>query len=94
MAFSFNKRVRVPANVMFRELEGEAVILNVDTESYFGLDDVGTRFWEELTTSDSIQTAFENLEKEYEVKPDLLRRDLIDLVENLLTKGLLTISDN
>ncbi len=94
MALSFNKRVTVPDNVIFRELEDEAVILNIDTDSYFGLDDIGTHIWTELTTSGSIQTAFENLKNAYDVSPDLLRRDLVELIEKLIAKGLVIINDN
>jgi hypothetical protein len=41
----FSHRVEVPADVMMREIGGEAVIVNLDSESYFGLDDVGTHMW-------------------------------------------------
>ena len=39
-------RVIVPDDVLFQELNGEAVILDLASERYFGLDGVGTRFWE------------------------------------------------
>jgi hypothetical protein len=32
--------------VLVQELEGEAVLLNLASERYFGLDDVGTRIWQ------------------------------------------------
>ena len=48
---SFSNTVSVPDGVMIRELDGEAVILNVNTEHYFGLDEVGTRIWMVLTAA-------------------------------------------
>ena len=54
-----------------------------------GLDDVGTRFLSVLTTSDSIETAYERLHNEYDVDPQVLRNDLVALVENLVEQGLL-----
>jgi hypothetical protein len=92
MALKFTDSILAPENVMFRELEGEAVLLNLDSECYFGLDDVGTRMWRVLTKSNSIQDAFEILLTEYEVEPDLLREDLIDLLERLVEKGLLKVN--
>lgn len=83
----------MPENVLFRELESESVILNLDSESYFGLDDVGTRMWLVLTESDSIQAAYEALEDEYDVEPDLLRKDLIELIEKLIENGLVEVVD-
>lgn len=88
MAVSFKRRVTVPSNVMVRELEGESVILNVDTERYFGLDDVGTRMWQAVTGSGSIQTAYDELLDKYDVEPDVLRRDLMKLIEQLVEFGL------
>ena len=89
----FTKRVSAPEAVLFRELEGESVLLNVDSESYFGLDDVGTRIWLVLTESDSIQAAYDTLKDEYNVEPELLRRDLIELIEKLNENGLVRIDD-
>ena len=93
MEIIFTKRVSVPESVLFRELEGESVILNVDSESYFGLENVGTRMWLVLTESDSIQAAYETLKDEYDVEPELLRRDLIELIEKLSENGLVRIDD-
>ncbi len=39
MSTSFAQRVSIPDRVMFRELEGESVILDLDSESYFGLSE-------------------------------------------------------
>lgn len=74
-------------NILIRELEGESVLLNLATESYFGLDDVGTRMWMVLTTSGSVQEAYELLLDEYEVAPDALRNDLAAFVEELASEG-------
>ena len=65
------------------------MILNLDTERYFGLDDVGTTFLSVLTTSDSIETAYNKLLDEYDVDGDVLRTDLLALVENLIDQGIL-----
>jgi len=91
MALSFDARVTVPEQVLFQELEGESVLLNLDTETYYGLDEVGTSMWEALTASDAIQSAFDTLLTLYEVRPETLRQDLTELVEQLLDKGLLSL---
>ena len=58
MAVSFSDRVRVPDDVLISSLQEESVILNLDSERYFGLDNVGTRFLSVLNTSDSIEAAY------------------------------------
>jgi len=89
MTISFSDRVRVPDDVLISNLQQESVILNLDSERYYGLDDVGTRFLTALNTSDSIEAAYEMLRGEYNVEAHVLRDDLLELIENLLKQGIL-----
>ena|SRR6185295_13021085 len=88
---SFSDRVRVPDDVLISNLQEESVILNLDSERYFGLDSVGTRMFSVLTNSDSIEAAYVALAREYDVDRNVLREDLLVLVENLLQQGLVAI---
>jgi hypothetical protein len=90
-SISFSDRVRVPDEVLISNLQEESVILNLNSERYFGLDNVGTRMLNVLNDSDSIEAAYESLAEEYEVDRDVLRRDLTSLIENLMQQGLVTI---
>lgn len=89
MAISFSDRVRVPDDVLISNLQEESVILNLDSERYYGLDDVGTRFLSALNTADSIEAAYEMLRDEYDVDAHSLRQDLLELVEDLVKQGIL-----
>ena len=60
MSISFDSKVRVPEDVLVSELDGESVLLNLKSECYFGLDEVGTRLWELLISSESIRGAYES----------------------------------
>ncbi len=92
MQISFSDRVRIPDDVLISRLQEESVILNLDSERYFGLDDVGTRILSVLTNSDSIEAAYESLLTEYDVDRAMLRDDLLALVANLLQQGIVQIS--
>lgn len=85
------KRVEVPEGVLVRELQGESVLLNLDSECYFGLDDVGTRMWSALTATGTLEAAFEALLGEYDVEPGQLRADLAAFVETLAGAGLVRV---
>lgn len=91
MNLAFSQHVTAPDSVLVRELDGETVILDLESESYFGLDEVGTRMWALLTTSASIQEAFDGLLDEYDVKADQLRADLTDFITQLVDQGLLVV---
>lgn len=92
MQISFSDRVRVPDGVLISNLQEESVILNLDSERYFGLDDVGTRMLSVLSTSDSIEAAYASLREEYDVDDQVLRQDLLALVESLLQKGIVEVA--
>lgn len=89
MTISFSDRVRVAEDVLISNLQEESVILNLESERYYGLDNVGTRFVTVLDTSESIEAAYEVLRDEYDVDPQNLRQDLLDLIESLLKQGIL-----
>ena len=88
------QRVIVPQDIMIRKVADESVILNLQSTQYFGLDDIGTDMWDTLTTSATIQAAFETLLDEYDVEPDQLENDLRDLISTLLEQGLLELHSN
>ena len=90
---SFAKKVVVPDTVLFRELDGESVLLNLATESYLGLDRVGTRMWTLFSTQPSTQAAYDILLTEYEVEPAVLRRDVEVLLNQMIEHGLIELKD-
>lgn len=94
MSISFSDRVKIPDDVLISKLQEESVILNLDSERYYGLDDVGTRILSVLSTSESIEAAYETLLKEYDVDAHVLRLDLLALVERLINLGVIKISVN
>jgi len=94
MSFSNTAKVTVPDNILTQNVRGESVLLNLNDERYFCLDKVGTHMWTALSESESIQTAYEVLLDQYDVKADLLHRDLIDFVEKMVSDGCLEVKSN
>jgi hypothetical protein len=88
---SFVDRAATPAHVLVRILEQESVLLNLETEQYFGLDETGTRMWQLVTTSPSIDAAYQELLAEFDVEPELLRANFVELLSRLVDSGLLEV---
>jgi Coenzyme PQQ synthesis protein D (PqqD) len=84
-------RVSAPAHVLVRFLDRESVLLNLETERYFGLDETGTRMWQLLTASPDVDAAYQGLLAEFDVEPELLRENLTDLLGRLVENGLLHV---
>ncbi|MBN2547783.1 MAG: PqqD family protein [Anaerolineales bacterium] len=85
--------LHVPKDVLFHELAGEAVLLNLVTGKYYGLDEVGTRMWMLLSEHKQIEPAYQALLDEYEVEPERLQSDLLKLADDLVAHGLLALNE-
>jgi hypothetical protein len=93
MIIPFSKRISVTKDVLINVVDGESVFLNLKDERYYGLDEISTSMWGALTTSESIQAAYESLLNEYDVDAERLRRDLDAFIEQLLERGLVELID-
>jgi hypothetical protein len=81
-------RLTVSPDVVFRELEGEAVLLDLESGTYFGLNTVGTRIWSLIQERDSLSAVLDAITAEYDAMPEVLERDLLRLAAELCAKGL------
>ncbi len=94
MNIDFNKRLVCSPETLVSVVGGESVLLNLTNEQYFGLDHMGTEMWTALTSSESIQVAYDALLEAYDVDATLLKDDLEAFLENLLTHGLVEYGDS
>ena len=83
----------ISPDVLFRELEGESVLLDLATEQYYVLDDVGTRMWQLLAQHGEIDAVVRQLMDEYDAPEDRLRGDVDSLVADLVEAGLVNACD-
>lgn len=74
------------------DLAGEAVILNLKSGVYFGLNEVGARIWNLIQQPKSVQELRETLLAEYEVAPEACDRDLAQLLQDLKAADLIEVS--
>ena len=93
MTVSFKAKISVPKQVLVRTFQDESVLLNLASECYHGLDDMGTSMWQALIQSENIQAAYESLLSEYEVDKATLKNDLGDFIEILVKRGLIEVID-
>ena len=88
-----NQKLSISENALAQEVNREIVILNFESESYYTLDAVGTKFWQLFTDSDSVETVIQQLVKFYTVDEVALLRDVTKFVEELVEEGLLINGD-
>lgn len=88
---TLDTRVTVPPGVMFRDLDGEAVLLELQTGRYYGLNETGTRMWTLLLEHGRLEPILGVLLDEYEVTEDRLKGELLNFVETLASRRLLLL---
>ena len=74
-------------------LGGDSVVMHPGTEMYFTLDAVGARIWELLQTVTSVGAIRDAIVAEYDVEIDRCERDLLALLTDLQSHGLLRETD-
>jgi hypothetical protein len=87
---TLNHRIVKSEDALFRELDDEAVLLNLRTGVYYGLNPVGTRAWRLMMEHGDLSRVLDVMLDEYEVERPLLEEDLLDLSRRLHDAGLCT----
>lgn len=88
-SLTLDSLVRVPKDVLFRELSGEIVLLNTATGKYFSLDASGACVWQALKASGNLRDAQEALLRVYDVTKTQAGSDVLDLASKLCAHKLL-----
>jgi hypothetical protein len=86
-------KIQVSGDVVTRNLAGEAVLLDLASGTYFGLDEIGTRIWELLGEHGSAEAVVAALLDEYDAEESRIRADLERLIGELQSKGLVRIDE-
>jgi hypothetical protein len=88
---SLDESVAISPEVVFKELGGEAVLLDLASGIYFGLDETSTRLWQLMTAHGSLRRVYDDMLAEFEVEPGRLQTELLDFVRELSRRGLVSL---
>ena len=83
------ERIRISPDVLFQEIEGEGVLMDTATESYFSLDAMGATIWRLLSADPAIAATRARLLETFEVSPEALEKDLTEFISRLIDAGLI-----
>jgi hypothetical protein len=85
-------RIHLSPSAVFQELTGEAVLLDLSREMYFGLDAVGSALWQALQQSDDLGRALDVLSTKFAVERPRLEQDVLDFLRELDARALIEIT--
>ena len=89
MALRDDERITALPDVLSRTLDGEAVLLDLKSGTYFGLNDVGTKIWEIIAQGATIAEIRTLVLATFEVDEPTASRDLEDLLAELDKRSLI-----
>ncbi len=90
---NLDQKITFSETVFAQEVDGEMVLLDMESENYFGLDEVGTAIWQAMQEKETLQEVLEVLLELYDVEAEVLERDLSDFVGKLLESGLIEVKE-
>lgn len=90
---SLNSSAVATKNQVSSDLGQEAVILDLKSGVYYGLNDVGTRIWNLLQEPKTLSEIRDLILEEYEVEPECCEQELLALLYELLDAGLIEVSN-
>ena len=88
-----NQKVTFAETVFAQEVDGEMVLLDMESENYFGLDEVGTSIWQAMQEKETLKEVLDLLLEQYEVEEEMLENDLSDFVGKLVESGLVKVEE-
>lgn len=88
---SLDSSIVAARDTVYRQLEGEAIVLDLNSGIYFGLNPAGSRIWELLQNATTVRGVCDQMEQEFAVDRADLERDVVGLVGRLLDKKLVEL---
>lgn len=89
----FEQKISFSDAVFAQEVDGEMVLLDMNSENYFGLDEVGCAIWQAMQEHKVLQGVYDAMLESYDVEPDRLGSDLIVFAEQLRDAGLIELQE-
>lgn len=81
--------MRIKDSVIQAPIEGEILLLDIESGTYFGLTGTGFRIWEILTEGATVDQIVNCLSEEYVVEAHQLRTDVVQFIQTLEEKSLI-----
>jgi hypothetical protein len=86
--------IKVPRHVVYRSFPSETVVLNLETGKYHGLNATAGAMLDALESAPSVSDAASTLASRYAQPRDIIEKDMCDLCNTLLERGLIEVEAN
>ncbi len=77
-------------NVFSSEIDNEVVLMNADSGSYYGFDDIVSLIWNIIEEPKTIKEICDKLMEVYHIDYETCLKDVTELLENLIKEECIT----
>ena len=85
------QEIKLSDNVLMQKVADEAVLLDLGSQSYFGLDPVGTVIWEAIAENKAEDEIVACITAAFDVDAEVARSDLRAFLDKLQQDKLITL---
>jgi len=86
-----NPTITVSPNIIFKRLGEEVILINLDTDRIFSLNQTGAKTWELIENTSNLDLVKKGLLEEFDVSPDVLESELDRILTALVIEGFVSI---
>jgi len=86
-----NMRIEISKDLVFQELDGEMVILDMKSGQYFGIDAIGSIIWHMLEQKIEPARIIEKLQEEYDVEAEVCSQQVLAFLDDLMKNNIISI---
>jgi hypothetical protein len=86
-----NSKIQRNPKMVTSNLDGEIVMMSVENGEYYGLDETGTRIWELLEKTITVDELINSLINEFEIDRETCKHDTMEFLEDMISKNLILI---
>jgi hypothetical protein len=88
---NLNNVVSRSENFVFNEIEGDLVMMNIESGAYVGLNETGKSIWNLLDTPLPIAEIVKHLVNEYQIEESQCEKEVLVFVEKMLKSDILNL---
>jgi len=89
---TLNSTISRSDNFVFNEVDGELVMMNIETGAYASMNETGKAIWTLLDEPKTIDAVITSLTEEYEIDRTACEADVLPFIENLAKAEILVIA--
>lgn len=84
-----NLELKRSEDYVFNEVDGELVMMNIETGSYASMNETGKSIWEALEGTQTVETVLNGLTKEYDITFEQAQKEVTPFLIQLQEKGII-----